>query len=158
MGCFISYDEPFILIAEESALDDLTRKLMRIGLDNITGYVEGIQEWVDAGGKLEKQEIISTQDVQNILKSNHTQIVDLRGASEYKTGHIKGTENLFVGTLEKNIDKIRKDQQVIIHCQAGDRASIAYSLLAKHGFKNVKNYSGGMNEWVKAGNPVIAEN
>lgn len=158
MGWFISYDEPFILIAEESALDDLTRKLMRIGLDNITGYVEGIQEWVDAGGKLEKQEIISTQDVQNILKTNHTQIVDLRGASEYKTGHIKGTENLFVGTLEKNIDKIRKDQQVIIHCQAGDRASIAYSLLTKHGFKNVKNYSGGMNEWVKAGNPVIAEN
>ena len=158
MGWFISYDEPFILIAEESALDDLTRKLMRIGLDNITGYVEGIQGWVDAGGKLEKQEIISTQDVQNILKTNHTQIVDLRGASEYKTGHIKGTENLFVGTLEKNIDKIRKDQQVIIHCQAGDRATIAYSLLAKHGFKNVKNYSGGMNEWVMAGNPVIAEN
>ena len=42
--------------------------------------------------------------------------------------------------------------------QAGDRASIGYSLLAKHGFKNIKNYSGGMNEWINAGNPVVTEN
>ena len=158
MGWFISYEEPFILIAEESKLDDLTRKLMRIGLDNIFGYVDGIQEWVDQGGKLEKPEIITTEDLNNILKTNHTQIVDLRGASEYKTGHIKGTDNIFIGDLEKNIDKVKKDQQVVIHCQAGDRASIGYSLLSKHGFKNVKNYSGGINDWLNAGNPVITEN
>ncbi|HYC85634.1 MAG TPA: rhodanese-like domain-containing protein [Chryseosolibacter sp.] len=53
---------------------------------------------------------------------------------------------------------MRKDQQVVIHCQSGDRATIGYSLLAKHGFKNVKNYSGGMNEWNNAGNEVVKEN
>lgn len=158
MGWFVTYEEPFVLVAEPEKHDDLVRKLMRIGMDNIYGYVESVNVWTDLGNPLDKGNVISLTEFQNILKSNHTQIVDLRGAAEYKTGHIKGTDNVFIGTLEKNLDKIRKDQQVIIHCQAGDRASIGYSILARHGFKNIKNYVGGMNEWVNAGNPVVSEN
>src|SRR5690606_12096749 len=105
-------------------LDDLTRKLMRIGMDNILGYVDGVDEWEKEGGTLSKSEIVSTEEFKNILKTNHTQVVDLRGASEYKAGHIKGTENVFIGSLEENLDKIKKDQQVVIHCQSGDRATI----------------------------------
>ncbi len=158
MGWFVSYDEPFILIADETSLNDLTRKLMRVGLDKIHGYVENVGGWVSAGGALSKSEVITVDQLERILETNHTQIVDLRGASEYKTGHIKGTENIFIGTLEKDLAKIRRDQQVVIHCQAGDRSAIGYSLLYKHGFKNVKNYSGGINEWVNRGNPVVTEN
>lgn len=158
MGWFVSYDESFILIADELKLDDLTRKLMRIGMDNILGYVDGVDEWEKEGGTLSKSEIVSTEEFKNILKTNHTQVVDLRGASEYKAGHIKGTENVFIGSLEENLDKIKKDQQVVIHCQSGDRATIGYSILAKHGFTNVKNYSGGMNEWNQSGNEVVKEN
>jgi len=158
MGWFLTYDEPFILIAEEAKHDDLVRKLMRIGLDNIYGYIPDVMMWMDLGNKLEKSNVISLSEFKEIQKTNHTQIVDLRGAAEYKAGHIKGTENVFIGTLEKNLDKIKKDQSVVIHCQSGDRAAIGYSLLRKHGFKNVKNYSGSMNEWVNAGNPVVTEN
>lgn len=157
MGWFVSYEEPFILIAEESKLDDLTRKLMRIGLDNIYGYIDNVSDYEKAGGTLSKSETISAEQLESILKTNHTQIIDLRGASEYKSGHIKGTENIFIGTLEKDLDKIRKDQQVVIHCQAGDRSAIGYSLLYKHGFKNVKNYAGGISEWVNQGKPVVTE-
>jgi hydroxyacylglutathione hydrolase len=157
MGWFISYGEPFILIAEESKLEDLTRKLMRIGLDDIYGYIEDVKEWTASGGKLSKTEMVSMVEFKNILKTNHTQIVDLRGATEYKTGHIQGSENIFVGTLPNNLDKIKKDQPVIIHCQSGDRSAIGYSLLAKNGFKNIKNYSGGVNEWVNSGNPVVSD-
>lgn len=107
---------------------------------------------------MSKSDDISAEQLEKILKTNHTQIVDLRGASEYKTGHIKGTDNIFVGTLEKHLDEIRRDQQVIIHCQSGDRSSIGYSLLYKYGFKNVKNYPGGIAEWVNRGNAVVTEN
>lgn len=156
MGWFLTYEEPFILIGDESKHDDLVRKLMRIGLDNIYGYVPDVKLWEELGNKLEKSNMVSMEELQSILKTNHTQIVDLRGASEFKAGHIKGTDNVFIGTLEKNLDKIRKDQQVIIHCQAGDRSAIGYSILSKHGFKNVKNYSGGIAEWVNSGNAVVS--
>jgi hydroxyacylglutathione hydrolase len=59
-----------------------------------------------------------------------------------------------VGTLPENLSKIDKNKDVIIHCQGGDRASIAYSLLAKEGFNNITNYSPGMNEWVAKGEAV----
>jgi hydroxyacylglutathione hydrolase len=157
MGWFLSYEEPFILITEESSLDDLTRKLMRIGLDNIQGYITGVDEWVAGGCELEKPRLLSTNDLKEILRTNRTQIVDLRGATEYKAGHIAGTANIFIGKLLANLDKVKKDQQVVIHCQGGDRSTIAYSILAKHGFKNVRNYSGGVNEWVNSGNPVVTE-
>ncbi len=157
MGWFVSYDEPFIIIAEEANLDDLARKLMRIGMDNLMGYVDGVQGWENAGEQLSKSSNISLAEFKDILRTNHTQIVDLRGASEYRTGHIAGTENLFIGTLEKNLDKIKKDEPIVIHCQAGDRATIGYSILAKHGFKNIKTYVGGMNEWTQSGNKVVQE-
>ena len=82
------------------------------------------------------------------------QVVDLRGAVEYNAGHIKGADNVFVGTLPSNLDKVSKDKKVVVHCQSGDRASIGYSLLAKNGFKNISNYSPGMAEWVKKNNTI----
>jgi hydroxyacylglutathione hydrolase len=156
-GWLMTYEEPLILIAPESQLDDLIRKLMRIGIDKIYGYVDGIGEWKKAGGKLLKADIISLHQFEDILKTNHTRVVDLRGYTEYNAGHIKGTENIFVGTLEEELHRLSKDEQVVILCQSGDRATIGYSLLRKHGFNNIRNYAGGMSEWLNKGKPVIIE-
>lgn len=156
MGWFVSYDEKFILIAEESKVDDLTRKLMRIGLDNIYGYVEDVTEWQRAGGNLTKSNVVSTDEFKNILNTD-AQIVDLRGETEFASGHVEGAKNVFIGTLEQNLDKISKHKDVVIYCQGGDRSAIGYSLLLKHGFSNIKNYSGGINDWAAAGNAIVSK-
>jgi hydroxyacylglutathione hydrolase len=155
-GWFLKYDESFMLLADESQLDDLTRKLMRIGLDNIFGYVPSTSVFTDAGGKLEKVNNISLEETKQLIYNNGVQLVDLRGASEFKTGHIAKAENIFVGTLPDHLDEVSKDRKVIIHCHSGDRSSIAYSILAKNGFTNILNFGGGMNEWVNEGEPVVS--
>lgn len=155
-GWFLKYEEPFMLLADEQQLDDLTRKLMRIGLDNIEGYISGTSVWEETGGKLQKANIISLEETKKLININNVQVVDLRGAAEYKSGHIAKAENVFVGTLPENLDKISKDRKVIIHCQGGDRASIGYSILARNGFTNVANFSGSINEWVNAGEPLVS--
>ncbi|MDN4166010.1 MBL fold metallo-hydrolase [Cytophagales bacterium LB-30] len=157
MGWFLSYNEPFILIAEESKHDDLVRKLMRIGLDNIYGYVPSVAVWTELGNTLQKADVIGIEEFKSLAKEG-AQIVDLRGAAEFKAGHVPGADNLFVGKMETNLSKINKDRTVLIHCQAGDRSAIAYSVLVKHGFTNIKNYSAGMAEWANSGNPVVSEN
>lgn len=154
-GWFLKYDEPFMLLADESQLDDLTRKLMRIGLDNIEGYISSTSVWEETGATLLKANTISLQETKTLINNNNVQVIDLRGAVEYKSGHIPNADNVFVGTLTENLDKISKDRKVIIHCQGGDRASIGYSLLARNGFTNVANFSGSINEWVEAGEPVV---
>jgi hydroxyacylglutathione hydrolase len=75
-----------------------------------------------------------------VLEEPNVQVVDLRGAAEFKSGHIKNADHVFVGTLLKNLDKVSKDKKVVIHCQGGDRATIGYSLLAREGYNNVLNY------------------
>ena len=158
-GWFLSYDEPFMLVAGESQIEDLTRKLMRIGLDNVIGFVEDVKPWAEKTGKpLEQSKVISLDEFKAVRAKKGLQIIDLRGASEYKAGHIDGADHVFVGTLEKNLDKVHKDKPVVILCQGGDRAAIGYSVLAKNGYTNVSNYSAGMNEWVKTGEPVVSEN
>lgn len=146
-GWLLNYQEQFILVADDSRMEDLTRKLMRIGLDNIYGYISEVN---DLGIELQTADVISLDEFKTNIGQENVQIVDVRGASEYEAGHIEGADNVFVGTLPDNLDKISKDKQVIIHCQAGDRSAIAYSILTKNGFENVKNFSGGMTEWLAA--------
>ena len=156
-GWLLKYDEPFMLLADESQLEDLTRKLMRIGLDKIEGYIPDTSVWTASGGSLKKAKVISLEETKRLIQNNGVQVVDLRGATEYKAGHIAKADNIFVGTLPENLDKISRDRQVIIHCQSGDRATIGYSVLARSGFSNVVNFSGSINEWVGAGGSVVSE-
>ncbi len=155
-GWFIGYDEPFVLIAADGQIEDLTRKLMRIGLDNAIGYIDDVGAWAAYAGKsLEKARLISLDEFKAMKAANNIQIVDLRGATEYKAGHIEGADHIFVGYLEQHLEKISRERPVVVHCQAGDRSSIGYSLLRRHAFDNVLNYSGGISEWVNSGNPIV---
>lgn len=154
-GWFLSYDEPFMLLSDEFQLDDLTRKLMRIGLDNIMGYVASTDAYVQAGGKLDTVKVIDIDTFKKIMEEPNVQVVDLRAATEFKSGHVKNADHVFIGTLLKNLDKVSKDKKVVIHCQGGDRSTIGYSLLAREGYYNVLNYSASMNEWIALGNPVV---
>ena len=152
MGWQLNYQEQFILVADDAEIEDLTRKLMRIGMDNMYGYISDVRE-LDIS--LNKAEVIDVTEFKTFLDKENTQIVDVRGVTEYEAAHIEGAENIFVGTLQNNLDQFDKDKQIVIHCQAGDRSAIAYSILKRNGFKNVKNYSGGMKEWKELNNPTV---
>ncbi len=152
-GWLLNYQEQFMLVADDSQIEDLTRKLMRIGLDNSYGYISAING-LDI--ELQTADVIAMDEFKTYIGKDDVQIVDVRGLTEYEAGHVEGADHVFVGTLPDNLDKISKDRQVIIYCQAGDRSAIAYSILAKNGFDNVKNFSGGMKEWLAAQGKTIA--
>lgn len=156
MGWFINYTEPFILLADPSTMDDLLRKLMRIGLDNCAGFISSTKTWEALGlGKLQKATVINELSVKEKMAAG-AKLIDMRGVSEFNTGHIEGATNLFVGTLLQNLDKIPKDQPVVLHCQGGDRATIGYSLLAQQGYTQIANYNGGINDWVEKSLPLVS--
>lgn len=143
-GWFLNYQEQFMIVAKESQIEDLTRKLMRIGLDNIYGFITDVNE---LGLELDTMEMIPLDELRGCVKDDKVQIVDVRGKSEFYAGHIENADHVFLGTIDENLDKISKDKQVVVHCQAGDRSAIAYSILKRNGFNNVKNYLGGYREW-----------
>jgi hydroxyacylglutathione hydrolase len=122
-------------------------------LDNIYGFVDASNLSAAYSGSMEKSNMVTIDAV----KANTTaEIIDIRGVAEFNSGHIAGAKNVFIGTLLQNLDKVPKDKPVIMHCQGGDRAAIGYSLLMKEGYKNIANYSGGINEWVKEQQPIVS--
>src|SRR5699024_6866386 len=96
-GWVLDYDEQFMLIAEEDQIEDLTRKLMRIGLDNVFGYIEGIE---DMGIAAQAADIIGYEQMKAAVGRDDVQILDVWGSTEYKAGHIPGADHIFVGVLQ----------------------------------------------------------
>ncbi len=69
-------------------------------------------------------------------------ILDVRTSGEFSTGHIKGSINIPVEKLARNISKLKaKNKPIITCCASGSRSGSAKSILQSHGHTNV--YNGG---------------
>lgn len=76
-----------------------------------------------------------------LLLQNGAQIIDVRTVGEYQGGHIKGSINLPLQSLQSNFGKIKKNKPVITCCASGMRSASAKTLLLSNGFTEV--YNGG---------------
>lgn len=148
MGWHMSYDEPFVVIAEETGTEDIVRKLMRIGMDRLHGFITPAQllEWEK--GNLATAINIDKKTLEAKINNPNVQLVDVRSEKEFKEGHIGNAIHVFYGTIAENKNSIPKDKEIIVYCQAGGRASAAYSVLKSLGFdNNIAIYPGGWEEW-----------
>lgn len=75
-------------------------------------------------------------------------LLDVRNADEYATANLGG-HLIPLMELPTRLSEISKDQQIIVHCQAGGRSSRAVEYLLQQGFTNVCNLRGGLNAWQK---------
>lgn len=74
------------------------------------------------------------------LAKNGAIILDVRSKGEYAGGHIKGSINISVDTLNNNLGKLKDKNKVIITCCAsGMRSASAKSILKSNGFNQVHN-------------------
>jgi len=153
-GWILDYTKPFVLIMDENEKEEIARKLMRIGLDHVAGYIT-LETIPQLGIPLEQQQLIGFQEMNAVLENPNVQILDVRNTAEFTAGHLPHATHLFVGTIEDNLDKIDRTKELYLHCQAGDRATIAASILAKNGIKDVKIYSASINDWIAKGGILV---
>ena len=69
-------------------------------------------------------------------------IIDVRGAGELKTGHLKGAHHIPLNELRDRLDEIPRDIPVYLHCRSSQRSYYATCTLIENGFTNVYNISG----------------
>lgn len=79
-------------------------------------------------------------DLAQLVKDG-AMIVDVRSPGEYASGHIKGSVNIPLDTLSKNMNKLQKDKPIITCCASGMRSASAKAMLKSNGFEEV--YNGG---------------
>ena len=156
-GWILDYEKPFILIAHDHRVEELTKQLIRIGLDNIDGYLSDIDGWANLGHELETVNQMTCSELSRNMEENSVNVIDVRGYSEYNSGHLPNAKNIHVGYILDNLDSIPKDKDLVVHCASGDRSSIAASLLLSKGFKNVTNLTGGFSNWANNGFEILKE-
>jgi rhodanese-related sulfurtransferase len=77
------------------------------------------------------------------LKSQGAILVDVRSKGEYSGGHIKGSVNIPLDVLTKNLDKLKsKETTIITCCASGMRSGSAKSILQSKGYVSVHNGGG----------------
>ena len=120
-------------------------RLARVGLENVVGWID-IDEWPFA---LTATPQITVAE----LRESGLPVLDVRGRGEYADGHVDGAINVPLDVLPESLVSIDRGPLAVM-CGGGYRSSIATSILERAGFTNLKNVSGGIAAWRKAGLPV----
>ena len=83
------------------------------------------------------------EGVMEYRKANGAILLDVRTPQEYREGHIPGSKNLPLQTIDK-VDSIveNKDTVLYVYCHSGARSRQAASLLQYMGYSNVTNIGG----------------
>ncbi len=79
------------------------------------------------------------------LIANGAVIVDVRSKGEYSGGHIKGSINIPLQSLESNLSRLKKEKPIITCCASGMRSASAKGILKSKGFTEVYNGGGWMS-------------
>jgi glyoxylase-like metal-dependent hydrolase (beta-lactamase superfamily II)/rhodanese-related sulfurtransferase len=156
-GWVLPYEQPILLLLEkEEQWEEVVRQLIRVGLDEIAGYVdEGIEAWLEAGLPTSHLPQLSIHELKDMLAGKEEPIVlDVRTDSEYREGHIAGAVNIHAGQIKDRFKELGKTKPIAIICRTAHRSSIAGSILKQHGFQCLYNVSGGMTAWHNAGYEV----
>jgi len=74
------------------------------------------------------------------------QLIDVREPHEFEQKNIGG-ELIPMNTIKDNLNRIREDIPVIVHCQMGGRSRKIVDFLYEKGFKNVYNLRNGLQEF-----------
>ena len=83
------------------------------------------------------QQKLSFQTIQNELTTG-AQLIDVRTAEEYATGHIQGSTLLPLQDIQSGkMPTANKDKTLYVYCRSGNRSAQATTILQNAGYTNV---------------------
>jgi len=127
---------PLVLIVAEDALEEAVRDLVRIGYDNVTGYVtpEALATYFAEGGATATIEEMTFDDLERLRTEADTEVLDVRFASEFEAAHVPSALNASYTRLPEYLaERVPEGRTLLVHCQAGGRAAAAAAYLAREG-------------------------
>jgi hydroxyacylglutathione hydrolase len=146
-GWYVPYDRPIgLVMADAATVEQAVRYLIRLGYDNIIGYLDdGLHAWETSGRHYHTIPAIHADTLKSRIENQADYVLlDVRSRDEYQSGHLPRTHHLYVGEVEQRYEEIPSARPVTAFCGSGQRAIIAASLLKKHGMDEVEVCLGSM--------------
>jgi hydroxyacylglutathione hydrolase len=152
----VLYERPLWLVASRvEDIEPAVRSLIRVGLDDVRGYLEGgMAAWIPAGGEQAHLSQLSPPELAARLGDTDLHLLDVRTDQEWDEGHIDGAQHIVAGELSAHLAELPADGATVVTCGTGYRSTVAASVLERAGRTRVMNLTGGMSAWHAAGLPV----
>ncbi|MGA9567146.1 MAG: rhodanese-like domain-containing protein [Candidatus Korobacteraceae bacterium] len=149
--------KPVLIASNAEQLSEARVRLARIGIEDVSGYLDGgVEGWRKAGLPVEQVKQVTPQELAARLAKGSIGVLDVRREAEFETGHIEGADWHPLDRFKAALPDIDKGAPIAVHCKGGYRSLIALSLLQRAGYHNVVDLAGGFDAWVGAGLPSSA--
>lgn len=133
VGWVTEFNSPLVLVVNpDQSVDEAQRQLTRIGYDRIVGVVTDLPAW-----DIE----FSSFPVHNVASftarlADQVPVLDVRAPNEWGSGVIEGSHRRYAPDLAEGVPpNIDRNKPVLVGCETGYRASLAASILQRHGYK-----------------------
>jgi adenylyltransferase/sulfurtransferase len=83
-------------------------------------------------------------------------LVDVREPREAAISDLPGAVKIPLGTLPRSLDRLNKEDEIVVYCRSGARSGQAVQFLRQMGFARAKNLAGGINRWAEVIDPKMA--
>jgi hydroxyacylglutathione hydrolase len=157
-GYFLEYGKPLGIVAENRAdVDAAVLHLVRLGFDDISGYLTGgMHTWETSGRGFDRIAALHVDELVSRYEQNADfTLLDVRETEELEqSGKLPGALHIFLGELKEKIERVPREKPVTTFCGSGKRAIIAASILKQNGFATVEDHLGSMAACKSAGCPV----
>ena len=153
-GWLVPFGTPLVLVTlGVDDRDEAVRELIRIGYDDLRGYLDGgVNGWHSAGLPVESFPRVSVRELhKRVTSDDPPAILDVRFNAEWEDGHIRGAVHVEAGRLPSGELPLPKDRTIAAHCVHGIRSAAALSVLARRGYRDLVLIDGGVQEWATAG-------
>lgn len=139
--------EEEVIVTAASDIDAvrLGRMLEAVGFRRLAGHLAGgTSAWRDAGLPVESTPAIDIAGLAERLRQEDVLLLDVREEGEWQEGHVPGSVHLAYHELRDGIPgELRNGRELAVACSAGNRSSIAASLLRRAGLDNVVHVADG---------------
>jgi rhodanese-related sulfurtransferase len=82
--------------------------------------------------------LLARRRIPGLLREG-AQMVDVRSAAEFASGHAQGSVNIPLPELDERMKELDPGRWVIVCCASGTRSALARHKLRRHGFARVLN-------------------
>lgn len=160
VGWLLPFNVPLMLLIEdEDGCREAVVQLIRIGYEQVEGYLDGgIASWKAAALPIDQFELIDVDTLhQRLARHEPLTVIDVRRDDEWREGHIPGALHLHIGDLPQHLDEVPRDRPVATMCRTGHRAEMAASMIAATGRQVIAVGKGGVSDWIERGWPSTTE-
>jgi hydroxyacylglutathione hydrolase len=158
-GWFLNYQDPIIIVDDQDqGRDRIQRTLLRIGFDNLYGYLSGgFPSWYLQAQDVETLKLQSVQELRKRQFDGDFYLLDVRKLADREKGFIKGSKHIYAGLVPQRLDEIPNNREIVVYCDSGYKSTLVASYLLQKGFQDVGSVMGSMRAWMKASYPVVRD-